>query len=127
LVTVGLARLFYFAPWEQGHLALIDPVGIGDDRTLCCLPKNLCEPARREDVRFDDVAKRTPRTDRRQLINITDQDQCRMPGDCPNQLMGQHNIEHAGLVDVDPLLSASRFPAEASRCLRVGDDAPGSC
>ena len=60
-----------------GHLALVDPVRVGDDPALGRLPEHLGQPDHRHRARGDDVGQHLPRPDRGQLVDVADQDQRR--------------------------------------------------
>src|ERR1700724_206363 len=58
---------------EIRHLALVDPVRIGDDAALGGLAEDLSQPHDRHGTGSDDVCQNLPRPDRWQLIDIADQ------------------------------------------------------
>jgi hypothetical protein len=62
---------------EIGHQAVVDPVRIDDDPALGRLPEDLGQAHDRHRSRRDDVAENLPRAYRRQLIDITDEQQRR--------------------------------------------------
>ena len=57
------------------HFAVVDGVGVAHNRTLLCLTEDLIEFHRVDALRADAVAQEVARSDRRQLIRVTDQNQ----------------------------------------------------
>src|SRR5580692_2566588 len=66
-----------FGRSEIGHQTLVDPVRIDDDPALSGLSKDLGQAHDRHRSRRDDVAENLPRPNRRLLIDIADEEQCR--------------------------------------------------
>jgi hypothetical protein len=62
--------------------------------TLGCLAKNLRQPDDRHRPRADDVGEHLPRTNRRQLVDVTDQDQRGVIRHRPQQRMHQRYVNH---------------------------------
>ena len=62
-------------PRPVGHAALIDAVGVGDDPALGRLTKHLGQAHDGHRRRVDDVRQHLARADRRQLVDVADQDQ----------------------------------------------------
>src|SRR5437868_549376 len=88
-----------FGKGEIGHQTVVDPVRIDDDPALGGLPEDLGQAHDRGRSRHDDVAENLPRTHRRQLIDITDEQQRRAIGQSPKDRPHQRHVDHRGLVD----------------------------
>ena len=84
---------------EFRHRALIDAMGIGDDLALGSLPEYLGEPHHWHRARRDDVGQHLARTDRRKLVDITNDQEGGLIWHCPQERLHQHDIDHRGLVD----------------------------
>jgi hypothetical protein len=84
---------------EIGHQTLVDPVRIDDDPALGRLSEDLGQAHDRDRSRHDDVAENLPRADRRQLIDIADEQQRRTLRESPKDRPHQRHIHHRGLVD----------------------------
>ena len=65
-----------FGPGEIGHQPLVDPMRVDDDPALGGLAEDLGQAHDRYGTRGDDVRQHLPGTDRGQLIDITDEQQC---------------------------------------------------
>jgi len=61
---------------EEWGQPAVHPVRIGDDQAVFSLSKNIFQNHDGTDAGFDDIFKHMPRADRRQLVNVPDQDQC---------------------------------------------------
>ena len=88
-----------FGKDEIGHQTLVDPVRIDDDPALGSLPEDLAQAHDRHRGRRDDIAENLPRAYRRQLIDITDEQQCRALRQSPKDRSHQRHINHRCLVD----------------------------
>src|SRR5215472_16895021 len=58
------------------HKALVDAMGIDDDPALGSLAEDLGQAHDRRGTRCDDVGQHLPGPDRRQLIDVADEQQC---------------------------------------------------
>ena len=86
-------------PLQIRHLALVDPMGIGDDPALGGLPEHLGQAHHRHSTRADDVRQHLPRPDRGQLVDIAHQDQGASIVHGLHQRVHQRHVDHRGLVD----------------------------
>ena len=84
---------------EMGHLPLVDPVGVDDDRALPGLAKDLVEFDNGDGLRSDDVPKNIPRPDRGELVDVPHEDKGRPGGNGLEQVVHQQGVDHRGLVD----------------------------
>ena len=69
-------------------------MGIDNDPALGGLPKDLGQAHDRHRSRCDDVAENLPRTHRRQLIDIADEQQRRAIRQSPKDRPHQRHINH---------------------------------
>ena len=74
-------------------------MGARGDPTLCGLTVDLGQSHNRHRTGSDHVGQNLPRTDGRELINVTHDQQGGMVGNRPQQRLHQQNIDHGGLVD----------------------------
>ena len=64
-------------PTSSGISPVVDPVRVDDDAARGRLPEDLGQPHHRHRARGDDVGQHLPGPDRRQLIDVADQDERR--------------------------------------------------
>jgi hypothetical protein len=75
-------------------------VSIGDHAGVTGLAKDLGQPhVRYRGARCEQITQHLSCTDRRQLVNIADQQQVRPGRDGLGELVGQQQIQHRGLID----------------------------
>src|SRR5690349_14970622 len=76
---------------------------IGDDQTFPVLTKNSPQDKFGNDAGIDQVAQYAARSNRRQLIDITEKNQVAARVDGAKQVVHQRQIDHGGLVDDDEI------------------------
>jgi hypothetical protein len=59
----------------------------------------MTKPGHREGAGADQVAQHLPRPDRRELVDVADQEQVRAGRDCLDELVREDDVDHRGLVD----------------------------
>ena len=99
LVGLYVEEVAGTASGKLGHLPGVDPVCVGDDPALRCLPENLRQAHDREGVAGDHVLEYLAGADRGQLVNVADQQQRSVAGQRLHRRVHQHDVDHAGLVD----------------------------
>jgi hypothetical protein len=85
------------AAFDRGgieHQTVVDPVRIDDDPALCGLPEYLGQAHDRHRGGRDDIAENLPRTYRRQLIDIADEQQCYALRQSTKDRPHQRHIHH---------------------------------
>ena len=83
-------------PWQ---LSRQDPVGVDHDHALAGLAEDLAQADDRQPVRADQVGEDPARSDRGQLIDVADEDQASAAGHRLQELTGERDVQHRGLVD----------------------------
>ena len=91
---------------------MVDAVGVGDDGAAGGLAEDLRQPADRHHARVDDVPQDAAGTHGGKLVHVADEDQGGIGRDGPDELVGQHQVHHAGLVDDEHVA----FQRVARRC-----------
>ena len=94
---------------EIGHQALVDAMRVGDDPALGGLAENLGQAHHRHGTRGDDVGQHLPRPDRRQLIDIADEQQRRLVRQGAQQSPHQRHVDHRRLVDDEQIAVERRL------------------
>ncbi len=84
---------------ESRHLALVDAVRHGDDPALRRLPEHFREPDNWDGARSNEIGKHLPWSDGRQLIDIADDQEHRMPRHGFHKRMHKRHIDHRRFVD----------------------------
>jgi hypothetical protein len=74
-------------------------VRVGDDAALVSLAEDLGQAHDRHGTRGDDVGQNLPRPHRRQLIDITDEQQRRPLRQGTQDGSHQRHVDHGGFVD----------------------------
>ena len=106
---------------EIGHQALIDAVRVGDDAALGGLAEDLGQTHDRHGTRGDDVGQYLPRPDRRQLIDIANEQQRRPGRQGAEHSAHQRHVDHRGLVDDQQIAVERRlFVAPKAAGPRIG-------
>ena len=88
---------------ELRGLAVVDAVGVDDDAGLLGLAEDLGEAHPRDRVGGEQVAQDFAGADRGELIDVADEQQMRSFGDGLDELVGQDDVHHRGLVDHDQI------------------------
>ena len=101
---------------DDGHFAMIDAVGVGDDVGARFLAKDGLEAhdggtaqgcARAPfTVAFygsDDICQDVAGADAGQLVDVADQQEVGAEGDGLEQMVGEHHVEHRGLIHNDEI------------------------
>ncbi len=81
------------------HPALVDAVRVGDDGAGGRLAEDLRQRANGHDAGVDHIPQHAAGADGRELVDVADQQQRGVLGDCPDDLIGKRKVDHAGLVD----------------------------
>jgi hypothetical protein len=82
---------------------LVDAVGVDDDARLAGLAEDLSQAHSRDAVGGEQVAQDFAGADRRELIDVADEQQMRSVGDRLDELVGQDHIHHRALIDHDQI------------------------
>src|SRR6266496_1051819 len=102
---LGIGRLdkievaFGFRYANIGYDTLVDAMRIHNDPAFGGLAEDLGQANNGNGTTRDHVGQDLAGADRRQLINITDQEQGCFVGDCLEQRMHQQHVHHRGFVD----------------------------
>ena len=80
------------------HLAVNDPMRIGDNQALLCLPEDLLEGNDRHTLALDERLQETARAHGRELVAVTDENDPAAEPDRPQQMREQQHIDHGHLV-----------------------------
>jgi hypothetical protein len=86
---------------ERGLVPGVDPVRVDHDPGLLGLPEDLRQPHHRQRPGGEHVAQHLAGPDRRQLVDVADQEQVRAGRDRLDELVGQDHVDHRGFVDHD--------------------------
>ena len=87
-----------FGSGEVRQVALVDPVGAGDDPALGRLTEHLRQPHDRHRLAGDQVGQDLARTNRGELVDVAHDQQRRAVGNRLHQRLHQHDVDHRGLV-----------------------------
>ena len=79
---------------DVGHVSGIDGMGVHDDTTGLCLTENAGEAHHGNDTRIDDVAEHITRTDTRQLVHITNEQQTHVGRNGFQKGVHQYDVNH---------------------------------
>ncbi len=85
-----------------GHLAAVQPMGVGDDQARARLAIDLAELDHRHQPRGDHVLEHAARTDRGQLVAVANQQQRAIGRQRREQARREFEVHHRGLVDNQP-------------------------
>jgi hypothetical protein len=118
---------------EHRGLAGVDPVRVDHHPGLLGLPEDLRQPDPGDGVGGQHVAQHLPGADRGQLVHIPDQQQVRPRRHRLDQLVGQDEVEHAGLVHHDqvrvdrivPIMGGVAAGAQRQQPVHGGGRMPG--
>jgi len=108
-VQAGLFRRVTGEPVEVGKpghlrgLAVVDAVGVDDDARPLGLAEDLGQPHPRHAGGCEQVAEDFPGADRGELVDVADQQQVRALWDGLDQLVGQDDVHHRGLIHHDQI------------------------
>jgi hypothetical protein len=91
------------------HIVLIDTMGIDDDPALSGLAEDLGQAHDWHGTRCDDVGERLSWLDRRQLINVTDEQQLGLVRQGVQQSPHQRHVDHRRLVDDEQITLERRL------------------
>jgi hypothetical protein len=92
-----------------------------DDPALGRLAEHLGQPHDRHGTGGDDIRQHLPRTNRRQLIDIADEHQCRAVRQSAQQRPHQWHVNHRGFVDDQQIAVERRLlGAPESSCPGIG-------
>ena len=83
---------------DIGHLPAVDPVCVHDDPARPRLPKDPAEAHHRKLPGINDIPKDIAGSDARELVNISDQDQCHSVRDRLQKIIHEHDIDHRALI-----------------------------
>ena len=96
-------------------------MGIGDDLARGSLAEDLGQTHDRHGARGNDISQHLARSDRWQLIDITDEQQCGPLSQSPQQGSHQRHVDHRGLVD-DQQITYCRLTQAPERFALLGRD-----
>ena len=99
-----------------GYRSLIDAMGVDDNPARGGLPEHLGEAHHRYSARADDVGQHLPGSDGRQLIDISNDQQRCVIGNCSHKRLHQQDVDHRRLVDdeqiaIEGIISVAFEPA----------------
>jgi hypothetical protein len=86
---------------EVRGVALIDAVRVDDDAGLLGLAEDLGETHPGDGVGGEEVAQDFAGAHGRELVDVADEQQVRSFGDGLDELVGQDDVHHRGLIDHD--------------------------
>ena len=110
---------------QLGHLAVVHAVRVDDDAAGRGLAEHLREPDDGDGAGVDDVGQHAARPDRRQLIDVADEDQGGARRQRPHEGVHQRDVHHRRLVHHQQVaLERARRPAAEAPVGRVHFEQP---